>query len=158
MHMVRRPSMRVLQSLTLTASLLVTGCASTWQAVYAGASASADYIDRTHAKAWSEPLRERAEECDETLPDDRTDADVDACLGVYARNPEIVAALERYNAAADVLAAVLIATDPTAKDQSAVLAAWGDVLEAARSLVALFPEADRLLRQLDVITRRSPKP
>lgn len=144
--------------MTLTACLFATGCASTWQAVYAGASASADYIDQTHAKAWSEPLRERAEECDETMPEDRTDADVDACLGVYARNPEVVAALERYNAAADVLAAVLIATDPTAKDQSAVLEAWGGVLEAARALVAILPEADRLLRQLDTITRKAPKP
>jgi hypothetical protein len=147
--------MRALQTLALLLALGATACASTWRTVYAGSSAAADFIDRTHARAWSEPLNKRADECEETLPEDRISADVDACLGVYTRNPDVLAALERYNAAADVLAAVLLATDPEAKDQAAILAAWADVLAAARDLLALFPDADKHLRQLDTLTGKA---
>lgn len=134
--------------------LALTGCAGTWQGVYASASATADYVETTHERAWSEPLRERVAECDHDLPDDRTEADVVACVGVYARNPEIVAALEKYDAAADVLAATLLATDPNG-DQAQVLAAWADVLAAARELVALFPDGERFLKQLDALARKT---
>lgn len=134
--------------------LALAGCANGWQAVYAGARATADYVDATHERAWSEPLRERVAECDATLPEARTEADVTACVGVYSRNPEVVAALEKYDAAADVLAAALLAADPNG-DQTQVLAAWADVLAAARELVALFPDGERYLKQLDALARKA---
>lgn len=140
---------------TLAASALLlalTGCAGTWQGVYAGASATADYVETTHERAWSEPLRVRVKECD-ALPDETTDQ-VLLCLGPYAANPDVLAALEKYDAAADVLAATLLATDPNG-DQTQVLAAWADVLAAARELVALFPDGERFLKQLDALARKA---
>lgn len=144
--------------LGLILTLNLSACTTTWQGIYASASVSADFIERTHAKGWSEPLRARHADCDATLPDDRTDADVDACMGQYAaRNPDVVVALEHYNAAADVLATVLLATDPNDRDQADVLEAWGAVLGAARDLLRLFPDADKHLRQLDAITSKAPR-
>lgn len=138
----------------LAASLAfaAAGCAGTWQGVYAGAVTAADYVDRTHERGWSEPLRVRVAECSESLPSTATVEAVDVCLGPFARNAEVLAALERYDAAADVLAAALLATDPHG-DQTQVLAAWADVLAAARDFVALLPEGPRYLQQLDALTR-----
>lgn len=133
---------------------LLSGCAGTWQQVYAGAAATADYIDSAHERGWSNPLNQRVDECAESLPSTATGDDVDACLGPYAANPEVLTALERYNAAADVLSATLLATDPNG-DQTEVLAAWSAVLAAARELVALFPDGERFLRQLDAIARKA---
>jgi hypothetical protein len=134
-------------------TLLLTGCASTWQVTYASAAATADYVERVHERGWSAPLRVRVEECAESLPSTATGEAVDLCLGPYASNDKVVKALEVYNAAADVLAATLLATDPKG-DQTPVLAAWLDVLAAARELVSLFPEGDKLMRQLDAIAKR----
>lgn len=141
-------------ALPLALVLALAGCASTWKAVYAGARTSADFVDQTHERAWSLPLGERVDECGQILPPDASRADVDACLGVFVANPKVLEALVAYNAAADVLAAALLATDPEAKDQSAVLDAWGDVLAAARDLLVLFPDGERFVRQLDAIAGR----
>lgn len=146
----------VIRLLALTPLAVLLGCASVWQGVYAGAAATADYVDKTHERGWSAPLRIRVAECDADLPEGATAEQVDVCLGPYAANAEVVAALETYNAAADVLAATLLATDPSG-DQTDVLVAWGDVLAAARAFVALLPDGERYLRQLDALTRRTRK-
>ena len=86
------------------------------------------------------------------MPEDSDVATFDECLGVFAHNDEVVAALERYNAAADVLAATLLATDPETGDPSTVLSAWAAVVAAALDLVALFPEGQTLARQLEQLT------
>lgn len=132
--------------------LALTGCASVWQSVYATSHATADYVETTHERAWSEPLRVRVKECD-VLPDETPTDQVLLCLGPYAANPDVLAALEKYDAAADVLAATLLATDPNG-DQAQVLAAWADVLAAARELVALFPDGERYAKHLDALARK----
>lgn len=143
--------MNRLRTLTaLAAAVLLSACAGTWQSVYAGAAAAADYVDTTHRRGWSEPLNRRVDQCEQSTA--RGVASL-SCLGPYVHNPEVIEALERYNAAADVLTASLLATDPKG-DQSAVVAAWTDVLAAARAFVALLPDGERYLRQVDALTRR----
>ena len=138
-------------------SLAVAGCAGTWQRVYASARTSADFIDATHERGWSEPLRVRVAECGESLPEHASPDQVDVCLGPFAFNAEVLAAVEAYDAAADVLAAALLTTDPRG-DQAPVLAAWADVLAAARAFVARLPDGDRYLKQLDALTRGARRP
>jgi hypothetical protein len=136
--------------------LLVTlsACAGPWKSTYTAGAVTAQFVTDTHRIAWSEPLRERAEECDKRLdPEVDTKADFDHCLGQYAANDVVLLALERYNAAADVLAAVLLATDPEKPDRAKLVAAWADVLDAALDLIALFPEAEKYSGQLKTLTQ-----
>jgi hypothetical protein len=134
--------------------LLLSACAGPWKSTYTAGAVTAQFVDDTHRIAWSEPLRERAEACDNRLdPEVDTKADFDQCLGPYVANDDVLLALERYNAAADVLAAVLLATDPEKPDRDKLVAAWADVLDAALDLIALFPEAEKYSAQLKTLTQ-----
>lgn len=136
--------------------VVLSGCAGAWQGTYAGAKTLAVYVEDVHKNGWSEPLNAQVDECEESLAEDASMAEVDECLGEFGvANPKVVKALEVYNEAAGVLGAALLATDPNSKDQSAVVEAWADVLAAALDLVALFPEGEKFVKQLKVIARKA---
>lgn len=137
-------------------SVFLFGYAGAWKGTYAGAKTLAVYVEDVHENGWSEPLNARVDECEESLADDASLAEVDECLGEYGEaNPKVIVALEAYDAAAKVLGAALLATDPSSKDQSAVVEAWADVLAAALDLVSLFPEGEKFVKQLKVIARKA---
>ena len=140
---------------SLAVLLSLTGCAGSWQNTYAGAKTLAVYVEDVHENGWSKPLNAKADQCEASLPEDASAAQVDECLGPFVHNDKVVDALEAYDAAAEVLGAALLATDPSSKDQSAVLEAWGDVMSAALDLIALFPEAEKFTKQLKTIARKA---
>jgi hypothetical protein len=133
--------------------LLIPACAGPWKSTYTAGAVTAQFVTDTHRIAWSEPLRERADECESRLDYEvDTQADFDECLGVYAQNDQVLEALEVYNAASEVLEQALLATDPEKPDRVALISAWADVLDAALHLLALFPEAEKLAGQLQTLT------
>lgn len=130
------------------------GCANAWQTSYVGGSAAAKFVTETHKIAWSEPLNAKTRECDPAHnPKIQSEKDLEACLGIFTRNPEVVAALKKYNATAEILEQILLATDPNKPDSAKLLAAWNDVLDAALDLVDLFPDGARYTHQLRILTR-----
>lgn len=134
----------------------LAGCASAWKATYTGGAVTSQFVTDTHRIAWSEPMRERTQECNDKLdPEVNTKADFDACTDPYTAsgNAKITNALRIYNAAADVLAEALLATDPSKPNKAELVKAWGDVLSAALDLVRLFPEAEKYVNQLELLTK-----
>lgn len=150
--------MTKIRSILLCALVLpLSACAGRdWQRIYAGGKTMATFIDETHESMWSDPLNERLEVCSAQLPEVTTNEAIDECLGVYANNPKVVEALEAYNASAKLLSAVLLATDPEAKDKRELQAAWREVIARALEMLELLPESDKLTRQLRALTGGQP--
>lgn len=93
----------------------------------------------------------RITECDPETNESVTDeAGFDECLGPFAGNDKVVAALTLYTAAASALFAVLSAPDSTdgQKEQ-----AMREAVRAALDALELIPEAEAFSRQLRELTR-----
>lgn len=116
-----------------------------------------EVVTEAHKELWSDPLRDKAEVCDQTVPEDGTTADLDACLDPYtkANNDKVVKALAAYQTAAATLTAILIAAEknPKGVDKTALKQAIRDALDAARDLIELFPKAQAWLDRLEMLLK-----
>lgn len=144
-----------MRKLLIGAMLVLSACAGQWKNTYVGGAAVKEFVTHTHKIAWSDPLNERANKCE-------TDAAVasvkeyDACLSPYDRNDEVLKALKVYEIAAHSLTAALLATAPEgvgAIEREVLREEYRKLLRAARELIALFPEAEKYAKQLELITK-----
>lgn len=114
-------------------------------------------VTTSHKELWSDPLRERAEECDAKVPEDGTDVELDLCLKPFTQenNDKIVQALAAYQTAAASLSAILIAAEknPNGVDKDALREAVEEAVDAARTLITLFPEAQAWLDRLELLVK-----
>lgn len=138
-------------------SFAFIGCAhgDPYLNTYRGAVITKEIVTEAHAIGWSDPLRERAQECDTEAND--TVAKLDECMAPYTRenNDKVVKALASYKAAASALTTILVAAEknPEGLDRDALRSAMDDTLKAARELVALFPEANEWLGRLEMLLK-----
>lgn len=144
--------------LLLFAALCV-GCAGSnaYVNTYRAGVITKEVVTTSHKELWSDPLRERAQECDAKVPEDATDVELDSCLKPFTRenNDKVIQALAVYQTAASTLTTVLIAAegDPKGVDKNALKDAALETLDAARTLIALFPEAQAWLDRLELLLK-----
>jgi hypothetical protein len=143
-------------SLVLTTAM---GCAGANEYVntYRAGVITREVVTTSHKELWSDPLRVRAEECDAKVPEDGTDVELDLCLKPFTQenNDKVVQALAAYQTAAATLSAILIAAEsnPKGLDKAALKTAVLDAVDAARTLIALFPEAQAWLDRLEMLVK-----
>lgn len=153
--------MKVLLKLVFILALaFILACVNAWQAVYIGGATTAALVTDAHKLGWSEPLNARARECDAKLnAETDTKSDFDQCMGTFApeNNDKVVYALERYNAAADILTKTLQATDPERPDpvdRTKILLAWAEVYQSALAFLKLLPDGDKHVERMKRLVKR----
>ena len=138
---------------------LVSGCASgnAYVNTYRAAIITKDVVTEAHQLLWSDPLREKAEECDEAIPDNVGVEALDLCLKPFTKeaNDQVVAALSAFRTAAQATSAILLAAEknPEGVDKAALNESIQATLAAARDLVKLFPEGEKWLAKLDMLLK-----
>lgn len=143
-------------SVVLCATLL-TGCAGAYLNTYRAAVITRDSVTEAHKALWSAPLNERADDCERELGGEYTIEEIDECMAPYTldNNEKIVKALAAYRTAAAGLSAILIAAEgnPDGVDKEALKQSLYTTLDAAKELIALFPEAQAWLDRLDLLLK-----
>lgn len=138
-------------------AVVLSGCAGTYLNTYRAAAITRDTVTEAHKALWSGPLNERADECERDLGEDYSLEEIDACMKPYTldNNDKVVKALAAYRAAASTLSAILIAAEknPEGLDKEALRDALGQTLDAAKDLIALFPEAQQWLDRLEMLLK-----
>lgn len=147
-----------MKKLALIISLtLLPACGNTYLNTYRAGVITKEVVTEAHLELWSNPLRDKAEVCDQVVPEDGTTAELDKCMNPYTRssNQKVVQALAAYQTAAAVLTAILIAAEKNSKglDKPALKKAIQDTLTAARELITLFPEAQAWLDRLEMLLK-----
>jgi len=141
--------------LAMVACLALSGCGSAYINTYRGAVITKELVTEAHESQWSEPLRERAAECDTEAND--TVAKLDECMAPFTKdnNDKVVKALAAYKTAASALSAILIAAEknPDGLDKDALKQAMSDTLAAARELISLFPEAAEWMERVEMLLK-----
>jgi hypothetical protein len=117
----------------LALALCSAGCATAHKNAYIAASVTKQVVTESH-EIWSEKLNEKATECDNST--DTSEA-FDQCLGPYAKNDDVVTALEIYKNAAESLFRVLKSEDAEA---TAIKELRQRVIDAAWDLLDKLPD------------------
>lgn len=134
----------------LALALCTVGCANANKNAYIAASVTKQIVTESH-EIWSQELNEKATECDASTESAEA---FDTCLGPFAKNDDVVTALEIYKNAAESLFRILKSGD--AAEATAVKELKDRVIDAAWALMKRLPD-DRfkgLKDQLEAIVGR----
>ncbi len=116
-----------------------------------------EVVTTAHKEAWSDPLRDKVEVCSQSVPRDSSVEELDECLDPFTRanNDKVVKALAGYQTAAAALTTILIAAEknPDNVDKTVLKDAALSTLDAARELLALFPEVQAWVDRLEMLLK-----
>jgi len=140
--------------LALFLSLSTASCASAYKVSYVTGAVTKEFTTENY-KIYSEQFNKKLDECKpENNPNVTTKTELDKCMGKYfehATHEKIELAVEVYYKAAEAHTGVMIATKATDEERRT---AAKQVLDAAIGLISLFPNGEKLVKKLKMLTRR----